>query len=177
MRTVVATDPETKLDRRFSEPGTEAEAWSEGRRTLEAAELFWLATVRTDGRPHVTPLIGIWAGEAAYFCTGPEEQKAVNLAANPSCALLTGSNELHQGFDVVLEGTAERVGEPEELARIAAGYLAKYGEEWRFRVGDGVFEHGEGDEVHQALVFRIAPAKALGFSKDPYSHTSWRFSS
>lgn len=173
----MAGDPDTKLDQRFSEPGVEAEDWSEGRRTLEAAELFWLASVRADGRPHVTPLIGIWAGDAAYICTGAEEQKAVNLASNPNCALLTGNNDLHGGFDVVVEGTAERVDEREELARIAAGYLAKYGEEWRFAVGDGVFEQGEGDEVHQALVFRIVPAKALGFRKAPYSHTSWRFDS
>ncbi|QFG25164.1 pyridoxamine 5'-phosphate oxidase family protein [Actinomadura sp. WMMB 499] len=34
-------------------------SWPEARRLLEDAELYWLATVRADGRPHVTPLIGV----------------------------------------------------------------------------------------------------------------------
>ena len=52
------------------------------RRLLETAELFWISTVRTDGRPHVTPLPAVWLDDVLYFCTGPGEQKAVNLAAN-----------------------------------------------------------------------------------------------
>ena len=46
---------------------------------LEQAELYWLTTVRADGRPHVTPLIGIAEDAAVYFCTGLREQKARNL--------------------------------------------------------------------------------------------------
>src|SRR5207248_5497592 len=45
----------------------------------------------------------------ASFCTGTEEQKSKNLASNPSCILTTGTNRLHTGLDVVVEGTARRV--------------------------------------------------------------------
>ena len=44
-----------------------------------SAELYWLTTVRKDGRPHITPLVGAWVDDAFVFCTGPEEQKAQNL--------------------------------------------------------------------------------------------------
>jgi Pyridoxamine 5'-phosphate oxidase len=64
--------PETKLDTRFSDAGAVAMSWNDTRRALEEAELFWITTVRRDGRPHTTPLVAVWLDEAIYFCTGPE---------------------------------------------------------------------------------------------------------
>ncbi|HEY6550491.1 MAG TPA: pyridoxamine 5'-phosphate oxidase family protein [Solirubrobacterales bacterium] len=164
--------PETSLDGRFSEPDATPTDWAEGRDYIEAAELFWLSTVRPDGRPHVTPLISVWLDDAAYFCTGADEQKAKNLARNPHCALTTGCNLLNEGLDVVIEGEAERVSDDTKLARIADAYESKYGRTWHFEVGDGVFHH-EGGE---ALVFEVAPTTAFGFGKGEYSQTRWRFS-
>ena len=60
--------PTTSLDARFSDPGTEAVAWSDTRQVLEDAELFWVTTVRPDGRPHSTPLVAIWLDDALHFC-------------------------------------------------------------------------------------------------------------
>jgi hypothetical protein len=45
-------DPVTQLDARFSHPDAVATEWDETRRVLETAELFWITTARTDGRPH-----------------------------------------------------------------------------------------------------------------------------
>ena len=86
--------------------------------------MYWLSTVRPDGRPHVTPLLGIWQDGALYFCTGPDERKAKNLARNPHCILTTGCNRL-DGLDLVVEGQATKVSDPAELrsddvARLAA---------------------------------------------------------
>ena len=39
-------EPTTTLDDRFSEPGAEPTPWDEAVRTLEAADLFWITTVR-----------------------------------------------------------------------------------------------------------------------------------
>ena len=75
-------DPTAEIDRRFSDPEAGATPWAEVARTLERAELYWLTTVRADGRPHVTPLIGVWHDGALHFCTGPREQKARNLEHN-----------------------------------------------------------------------------------------------
>lgn len=49
------TEPATTLDTRFSEPGTSATDWQETTQGLENAQLFWIATVRADDRPHVSP--------------------------------------------------------------------------------------------------------------------------
>ena len=76
-------DPVTELDPRYGDKGATATRWSEVRKQLEDAELFWVTTVRPDGRPHITPLLALWLDDALYFCTGPEEQKAKNIAANP----------------------------------------------------------------------------------------------
>lgn len=50
----------TELDRRSSDKHAVANGWDETRRVLEDAELFWITTVRVDGRPHVTPLVAVW---------------------------------------------------------------------------------------------------------------------
>ena len=44
-------EPVAELDARYGEPDVTATPWMEGRRLLEQAELFWLTTVRGDGRP------------------------------------------------------------------------------------------------------------------------------
>lgn len=90
--------PTTTLDREYSSPGASARAWSDGQRTLEAAEIYWVATVRPDGRPHVVPLLAVWLDGAVYFCTGPDERKAKNLDANPHCTVLTGANRWGKGW-------------------------------------------------------------------------------
>jgi pyridoxamine 5'-phosphate oxidase-like protein len=165
------SNPTTDIDLRFGDPEAEPVDWETARGRLEVAELFWISTVRSDGRPHVTPLIGVWLGEAAYFCTGAAEQKAKNLECNPECVLMTGCNLLREGLDVCIEGTAQRVTDDERLRRIAAAYDEKYGSEWHFDVGEGAF-HSGGQE---AIVFEVAPRKVLGFGKDPYSQTRWAF--
>ena len=73
----------TARGERFSDPNAGATGWDETRRALDEAELFWITTVRPDGRPHVTPLVAVWVDGTLYFCTGDTEQKAVNLTANP----------------------------------------------------------------------------------------------
>jgi hypothetical protein len=58
--------PVTELDRRFSDQDAVATDWEETRRALEDAELFWISTVRADGRPHVTPLVAVWLDDTIY---------------------------------------------------------------------------------------------------------------
>src|SRR5918997_3503405 len=97
---------ETKIDARFSDPAAGPTSWPDAARVLEEAELYWLSTVRADGRPHVTPLIGVAADGVMHFCTGLDEQKARNLEHAPHVALTTGNNTWAQGLDVVVEGVA-----------------------------------------------------------------------
>ena len=165
------TDPTTDFDSRFSDPAAGPTPWPDVAAALEQAELYWLSTVRRDGRPHVTPLIGLAEGAVAFFCTGLREQKAHNLEHDARVALTTGANAWAEGLDVVLEGTAVRVSDDEELRRLAGAYEAKYGSAWHFDVADGMFGAGE----HAAAVFRIEPSKVLAFAKAPHGQTRYRF--
>ena len=162
----------TKFDERFSDPSADATPWADVERALGDAELYWLTTVRADGRPHVTPLIGVAHDGAMHFCTGLEEQKARNLEGNKGVALTTGNNTWAEGLDVVVEGAAVRVTDSDALRQLAAAWEAKYGEVWHFDVGEDVFTHGDGGE---AAVFRIEPTKILAFAKDPHAQTAFRF--
>jgi nitroimidazol reductase NimA-like FMN-containing flavoprotein (pyridoxamine 5'-phosphate oxidase superfamily) len=159
------------IDRRFSDPDAGPTPWADAASALERAELYWLTTVRADGRPHVTPLIGVWHDGAVHFCTGLREQKARNLEHGLRVALTTGNNTWAQGLDVVVEGTAVRIEDTGALQALADAYEAKYGSVWHFDVGDGVFGAGE----DAAAVFRIEPAKVMAFAKDPHAHTTFRF--
>jgi general stress protein 26 len=165
-------DPIAEIDSRFSDPAAAATPWADAARVLDEAELYWLTTVRADGRPHVTPLIGVVEDEVVHFCTGLREQKARNLEHHRQVALTTGNNTWAKGLDVVVEGTADRVVDRDTLQRLADAYEAKYGSAWHFEVGDGVFGSGE----DAAAVFRIAPAKVLAFAKEPHAQTTYRFS-
>src|SRR5437762_9356817 len=99
-------EPITTPDTRHGVPRGGVTPWEETRRVLETAELFWLSTVRADGRPHVTPLVAVWLDGALHFTTGASEQKAVNLNGNSHVILTTGCNRWEDGLDVVVEGNA-----------------------------------------------------------------------
>ncbi|MDP9257762.1 MAG: pyridoxamine 5'-phosphate oxidase family protein [Actinomycetota bacterium] len=170
---MAGTEPVAQLDARFSAEDASATPWSRAQAALEQAEVFWISTVRPDGRPHVTPLLAVWLDGALHFCTGADEQKARNLARNPRCALTTGCNALGEGLDLVVEGEAASVRDDARLRRLAALYESKYGSDWHFEVRDGAFLHSGGS----ALVFEVAPVTAFGFGKgaDGFSQTRWRF--
>lgn len=167
----LVVEPVTQIDTRFSDPGADATRWDEARRALETAELFWISTVRADGRPHVTPLVAVWLDGAIYFCTGATEQKAVNLRGNPHVVLMTGCNDWEAGLDVVVEGDAIQVTDDALLQRLAAAWASKWDGRWRFEADEGGFRH----EAGEALVFEVAPAKVLAFGKGKFSHTRHRF--
>ena len=82
--------PDTKLDRRFSDADAVATRWEETRRVLERAGLFWISTVRGDGRPHVTPLVAVWHEDALHFATGPNSRPLLELLSPVLEASLDG---------------------------------------------------------------------------------------
>lgn len=164
-------EPIVELDEEYSEPGASPPPWSQVRDVIATAEMFWLSTVRRDGRPHVTPLPAVWRDGALHICTGEREQKAVNLAREPRCILATGANEFRAGLDVVVEGEAVRVTEDARLQERAALWKSKL--DWDFVVADGGFRE-PGFEHGPASVYAVAPAKVLAFGKSPYTQTRYR---
>ena len=167
----MTTTPRTELDTRFSEPGTQPTSWEVTLEAINHAEIFWISTVRTNGRPHVTPLVAVWLDDALHFTTGSDEQKARNLASNPHVALTTGANDWQSGLDVIVEGEATRVIDATQLDRLAAAWGRKWDGRWDYEVGQEGFEHVAGT----ALVFAVRPTKVLAFTKGGFSHTRHRF--
>ena len=159
-----------QLDERFSD-ATEALPWETADNALSNAELYWFTSVREDGRPHVTPLVGLWLDDVFVFCTGPTEQKFRNLEHSKSVAVTTGNNSWADGLDVVVEGTAERLTGRDTLTKLADAFRAKYGEDWDFENDDEVFN----PDQQAAHVFRVGPDKVIAFAKSPHGQTTFRF--
>ena len=165
--------PRTDLDARYGSDGATATPWAEARDHLATAKVYWISTVRPDGRPHVTPMAAIWLDDALHFTTGEHERKALNLAANPRCVVTTGTNAL-DGLDVVVEGEAVRVTDEARLRRLAEAYITKYDQLFMFDVVDGGFRTGGADDL--GLAFELVPAKVFSFGKgDQFSQTRYRF--
>lgn len=162
---------EATLDARFSSPEASPTPWAAGIEQLEGAEIYWISTVKSNGQPHVTPMIAIWLEDSLYFATGPEEQKARNLVANPRCTITTGCNSIQDGLDVVIEGSVSREIDAARLQQLADRYKSKY--DWNFTASDGALFNEIGGE---ALVFRVDPVKAFGFAKGAtFGQTRWTF--
>src|SRR5262245_52032689 len=126
MTEMTSMEPRAELDTRFSAPEASPNTWADVQGVLEGAELFWVSTVRADGRPHVTPLTAVWRHGVVYFCTGAGEQKGVNLARHQNCVLTTGSNTWKSGLDVVIEGEARLVTDEARLRDLARAWESKY---------------------------------------------------
>lgn len=134
-------------------------SWSHAERRLEQAHCYWLATTSPAGRPHVTPLWGVWV-EGAFYCDGhPQTRWARNIATNPAVCV-----HLESGDDVViLEGLAEDVATDETLGqRIIAAWMAKYGRLAPDPMGSGMF--------------RLRPRVARGWSHESLQDGArWQF--
>ncbi len=169
-------EPAAELEPEFSSDDATPTPWAEARGRLVTAELYWLTTVRPDGRPHVTPVLSVWLDGALYFCTGESERKAKNLARNSHCVITTGCNALDEGLDLVVEGEASLVSDEAGLHRVAESFASKYvaregAKVWRFAVREGAFYVDGG----MTLMYQVTPTTAFGFGKGEFSQTRWRF--
>lgn len=172
--------PTGVIDPRYGDASATPPPWADIERLLTEAQLYWIITVRADGRPHAVPLVGVWHDGAFAFCTGAEEQKQRNLDVNAQVAVTTGSTGAHgwdSGKDVVVEGTAERVTDADTLQTLAGAWFAKYGDDWKFEVrGEEFVQVGDAAAGTEggARVYRVVPVKVLAFG-DPHGQTRYRF--
>jgi nitroimidazol reductase NimA-like FMN-containing flavoprotein (pyridoxamine 5'-phosphate oxidase superfamily) len=103
--------------------------WSHALERLEQARIYWIASVRSNGRPHLTPIWGVWLDNVLFFDGSPESRRSRNIAAHPAIAVHVERG--NAGKDVVIvEGNAsEYRPEPALAQRLAAAYGAKYAED------------------------------------------------
>ena len=135
----------------------------------------WLATINADGSPHVTGVGALWVDGAFWFETGETTRKGRNVARDARCTLSVAADE----FDLVVEGDAHKVTDPQLVADLARRWAA---EGWPARVDDSGLALTADYSAPSAgpppwHVYRMTPrvATALG-TIEPFGATQWRFS-
>jgi hypothetical protein len=78
----------------------------------------WLSTINENGSPHVTAVGAMWMDGTFWFQTGTGTRKRRNVERDPRCVLAVSVRDA----DVVIEGEATRVTEPDPVARIAKAW-------------------------------------------------------
>jgi hypothetical protein len=136
--------------------------WSQAVSRLEQAANYWLATTRPDGRPHVTPIWGVWLDDAFYFQGAPTAHWAANIATNPAIAIHSES-----GDDVViLEGAARRIVTDTSLGdRLIAAWQTKY-DPLPPEIAPQPATHG---------LFQLRPIAARAWSAGLHDGARWNF--
>ncbi len=86
----------------------------------------------------------------------------------------TGAGGWDSGREVVVEGTAVRVTDPDALRALADAWFAKYGEDWHFVVRGQEFVDANHEGHAGAHVYRVEPAKVLVFGGE-HGQTRFRF--
>ncbi|MGW8317773.1 MAG: pyridoxamine 5'-phosphate oxidase family protein [Candidatus Promineifilaceae bacterium] len=107
---------------------------------------IWVATTRSDGRPHLTPVWYVWLDERIYIAIGVESQKIANLRRNQSIAVALPSTE----NVVILEGEAH-LADRTKVDLLGDHFFHKY--EWDFRY----------DETEDWRLVEITPHKILAW--------------
>ena len=148
--------------------------WSRALKQLDAGDggIYWLATTRPDGEPHLTAVGGLWDGGNVYFVSGAQTRKSRDLAKHPRCVMSVSLKDL----DLVIEGTARKVTDDATLKRLAK----RYGERgWPATVQGGAFTYeysapSAGPPPWD--LYAIKPVTAFGVATaEPHGASRWRF--
>jgi hypothetical protein len=120
--------------------------WAWARKRLEESRNYWVASTTAEGTPHSRPVWGIWLEERFLFDTG--SRIGTHLMARSDVTI-----HLESGDEVVIvEGTAERLRDPEALQRFLTAYNPKYNA-----------AHTE----PPGAVLAVIPSRAYGWVSDP----------
>lgn len=98
--------------------------WSHVVDRMMQARYYWVATVDPQGRPHATPVDGLWLGDRLYYGGSSKTRRNRNLEQNPATCV-----HLENGLDVViLHGDTELVHTERSLSEeLAEASQEKYG--------------------------------------------------
>ena len=104
--------------------------WAEVEQRLGSATVYWIASTRPDGRPHVIPRDGMWLDGGLYYGGMVVEHKGLsatvhyrNVTRNPHVAVHIGDGQ----EAIIVEGAVEIEKPTEEMAaRLSDESFAKY---------------------------------------------------
>jgi hypothetical protein len=136
-------------------------AWSHVVGRLEEARVYWISTVDPQGRPHATPVDGLWREDALYFGGSPRTRRNRNLEVNPAVCL-----HLESGTDVViLHGEAH-------LTSVAAATAA-----WLAEANSRKYGYPSKPEDYRSGVHVFRPSIGFAWTRFPKDVTRFRFAS
>lgn len=141
--------------------------WGSVEGRLRDAEVYWMASTRPDGRPHVVPRWGVWMNGHLYYDGAPTTRHARNLVDNPRCAL-----HLEDGTRaVILEGESGPTSPPglELGTRLSADFRRKYADAGYTPPPDA----WEGEAA--GGLCRFTPVTGLAWTTFPTDATRYRF--
>jgi hypothetical protein len=142
--------------------------WSWAAACLAAAETYWVATTRPDGRPHAMPIWAAWCAGRLWFEGGRLTRRARNIEVNPAISV---GLELPGDGAVVVEGTCARLAAPPDgLTGQLVAAFAKYARPPRGYVVDPAnWSSPDGG------IWAVTPGIVFGWSSFPADATRWRF--
>ncbi len=117
---------------------------------------IWVATVRGNGWPHLTPVWYVWLDGRIYIAIDSNSQKFANLRHNQAIALALPDTEAV----IILEGEAH-VADRNAVDKLGEHFYHKY--EWDFRY----------DEEADWRLIEITPHKMLAWG-DGYDEEGTR---
>jgi nitroimidazol reductase NimA-like FMN-containing flavoprotein (pyridoxamine 5'-phosphate oxidase superfamily) len=124
--------------------------WSEVENKLASATVYWIASTRPDGRPHVIPRDGTWIDGKLYYGGSPETVHYRNILRNPEVVVHVGDGQ----EAIIVEGAIE-IEMPSEAmaARLADESFAKYPQYGRLDPG-----------MYMGGVSRLRPRRVLAWT-------------
>jgi Pyridoxamine 5'-phosphate oxidase len=134
--------------------------WASVQQRIADSDRVWLGTTRSDGRPHVVPVDGLWLDDAWYFGGSEESVHVRNLRRNPSVVI-----HLADAMAVTIaEGRADWLTPPLPLAkRLAAAAKQKFG-------------YAPSPHDYLGGVWCLRPQRVLAWQSFPQDATRFRFS-
>jgi len=135
--------------------------WEHVQTRMSEAKQYWICTVTPDGRPHATPVDGLWLNDVLYFGGHPDTRWRRNLASNPSIDVHLESATAV----VILRGLAKPLSKPTSALKsvLAEASKKKYG-------------YGPPPEAYDGGgVFSFRPSLVLAWKQFPKDATRWQF--
>jgi len=134
--------------------------WSHVTDRMAQAMHYWICTVSPNGRPHVTPVDGLWLDDKLYFGGSPQTLRNRNLAVNPAVSVhLDSSDDV-----VILHGDAHLQTPDHSLAaQLAKASTEKYG-------------YGSSTDDYEKMgVYVFRPRLVFAWEQFPKDVTRWQF--
>jgi len=135
--------------------------WPDVEKRLESAPVYWIASTRPDGRPHVIPRDGTWLDGGLYYGGSAQTVHHRNITHNPHVVVHIGDG--HEA--IIVEGTVEIEKPTEEMAeRLADEMFAKYPQYGRLE-----------PSLYRGGVSVLRPRRVLAWTSFAENATRFRF--